>query len=147
MSPERVAAFFQRFSKLQRGYSAATAVLDSTKEKIGAMKSVLARTTMHAPDLHHRLKTLKDELYDIKNAMDGHQIKDDLGEPRQAAISDRIGNVLIGNIFSTYGPTVTHLRSFEIAVEELGQVRSRLHTITDEILPELEAKLEAAGAP
>jgi len=147
MTPEELDGFIKRFNDLQRTYSAASAVLNETSERVGALKSVLARTLIDDPGLHQQLKGLEDQLYDLEAAMNGNQIKNDLGEPRKAAIGDRMSNITIGNMFSTYGPTATHLRSFEIAVEELGEVRKVLTEIQTKTLPQIEAKMEAAGAP
>lgn len=144
---EQVVAFFQEFSKLQGTVGATNAVLSETKEKVGAMKSVLARTPNADSSLHQRLKALQDQLYDLEGALGGHQVMDAIGEPYPHSISDRMSHIVIGNIFSTYGPTPSHLQSYEIAKAELAEVRDQLNTLNNKDIPEIEAALEAAGAP
>ena len=55
--------------------------------------------------------------------------------------------VLTGVRLSTYGPTPTHLRSFELAQQGLADVREGLTTLVEQDLPGLEERLEAAGVP
>ena len=48
---------------------------------------------------------------------------------------------------TTYGPTPTHRRSLEIAVQEFGALKSRLDALVNTELPRLEKALRDAGAP
>jgi len=147
MSPAEVAAELQRFSELQRAVSATGAVLGEMREKVGAMKSVLSSTSIDNPELHAQLKALEDQLFDLQASLQGNAVKSEIGEPTKASINDRMFNFQIGNMLSTYGPTKTHLRSLEIATEELAALRDQLHQIRNDVIPKIEAKLEAAGAP
>jgi hypothetical protein len=86
-------------------------------------------------------------LLKIREVLQGNERQGEMGEPTPPSITERLGVVMIGNQFSTYGPTPTHRRSFEIAVEELGEVRQELQQLIDVDLEALEEKLEAAGVP
>jgi len=51
------------------------------------------------------------------------------------------------NWSTTYGPTDTHRQSYEIAARDFEEVRPALRALIDTDLSQLEADLEAAGAP
>ena len=53
----------------------------------------------------------------------------------------------MGNRLSTYGPTPTHRRQFEIAKDQFAALREQLTQLVDTDLPALEAQLDAAGVP
>ena len=55
--------------------------------------------------------------------------------------------VNMGNRLSTYGPTATHRRSYDIALAEFSVIREDLHRLLDVDLVNLEARLEEAGVP
>jgi hypothetical protein len=48
---------------------------------------------------------------------------------------------------TAYGPTATHKRSLEIAVEEFAEVGGELDTLIDSEFRTLRDKLDAAGVP
>ena len=55
--------------------------------------------------------------------------------------------VATGLRFSTYGPTPTHLRSFELAEKGLTEARRELNDMVERLVPDMEKRLEAAGVP
>jgi hypothetical protein len=64
----------------------------------------------------------------------------------QPTLLDRLNNArsVAGN---TYGPTATQRKSLEIANSQYQQVKAQLEDIRQNLLPQLEAQLTAAGAP
>ena len=147
MDPDETVAFFTKVAELQRSATAATSVLEETRRRVGAIHDVLGRSTVDDASLRPAARALSNRLADLAEALFGNEQKGNLGEPDEVSVMGRMGVVMLGNRFSTYGPTPTHRESFDIAVEELTEVRAALQQIVDTDLPALEAKLEAAGVP
>ena len=53
----------------------------------------------------------------------------------------------MGTGFSTQGPTATHRRSLDIAIEKFASVRGQLDALIRVELPALERELDRAGLP
>ena len=64
-----------------------------------------------------------------------------------APIGGRVGRIVQGHWNTRQTPTATQRRSLETAQLEFGDVRQELSTIIDTDVAQLEADLEAAGAP
>ena len=64
-----------------------------------------------------------------------------------ATVQSRLGAVLIGTAYSTYGPTTTHAQQLTLAEAEFEVVRTRLNTLTSTTIPALEAAIVAAAGP
>ena len=79
--------------------------------------------------------------------VDGNERRDLLNDPGPIAIERRLDVVYMGNRWSTYGPTPTHIRSFEIAKAALAELKTALDQLVGSDLPALEKQLDAAGVP
>lgn len=147
MEPLELVAFLQELSEMQRAVSGTEATLEETGERLERIQAALLRSTVEGTELDDRVRELEDRLADLRVDLEGNAQKGRMGEPRAPSIEDRLQVVQTGVRFSTYGPTPTHLRSFEIARSELARVQQKLNTLVTEDLPALEADLEAAGVP
>jgi hypothetical protein len=145
-SPAERTAFVRRLNELSGVSSAAEAKVDELANRVGAIRRALGESTMLEPELDAKARDLADRLTDLEVMLDGDPIKDRLGEPEVPSISGRLSVADIGNRFSLYGPTPTHLESVRIAEEQLGEVRAELDAVQAE-LAALEAELDQAGVP
>ncbi|MEE8523698.1 MAG: glycosyl hydrolase [Thermoanaerobaculia bacterium] len=146
-APAEVVAFLGQLGELQRGVSGALAAVEETDGRLDAIQDVLGRSTVPDSSLADEVRALDERLYELLETLEGNQQKDRMGEPDVPSITRRMFAVIIGTRYSTYGPTPHHRRNFEIAAEELAEVRRRLHQLIDVDLEALEQKLEAAGVP
>jgi len=144
---EEAASFLLQVGELQRAVSGARATLGATAERVAAIQKVLRRSTLVDAGLNAELDGLVRQIYDLREAFDGNQQHQKMGEPKAPGINGRMFVVEMGNQNSTYGPTPTHRRSYEIALEQLAAARKTLNTIVETTLPAIEKKLEAAGVP
>lgn len=147
MAPAEMTAFLQKVDDLQGAVSAANNVVNRLETRVKAIGEVYQRSTMADTDILANLEEMERTLYQLGEALGGHKLKGRMGEPAPHSIGDRMSVILIGNLFSTYGPTPTHVQQFELAKEEFAAVRSQLDRLRNEDLPALEAKLDAAGVP
>ncbi len=145
-APADTVKFLHQLAELQRGVSGAQATLEETRRRLDAIGDVLRRSTADA-SLADEVRKLGERLYEVRELLDGNRQKGRMGEPDAPSITRRLFVVITGNRFSTYGPTPHHRRNFEIASEELAEVRKRLAQLINVDLEALERKLEAAGVP
>jgi hypothetical protein len=146
-SPADTAAFMREVAALQRGVSAASQAAAIGFKTIENLEKALARSTIDPGTLDAELEALKQELYDLDEALSGNRSRRAMGEPRVPTISDRLRVASRTNGQSDYGPTATHRRAFEIAAEEFGRIDPQLRQILEVNLPALETKMEEAGVP
>ncbi|MCP3959442.1 MAG: glycosyl hydrolase [bacterium] len=145
--PAEMVAFLRRLQELLRGVTGAAAAIDETDKRLGAIKETLKRSTASDAGLDDQVRALEARLADLREALGGNQQRDDIGEPNPPSIQRRLAVAQVGNRFSTYGPTPTHVRSVEIAEKELAEVRRDLNQLITADLVALEDQLEAAGVP
>jgi len=146
-APIEVATFMREVASLQRAVTAAAEAVELGYKRIENLETALARSTIDPGGLDSELAALKSRLYTLEEALEGNTSRRRMGEPRVPSISGRLRIVTMGDRLSTYGPTLTHRRSFEIATEGFRDIRDGLEALLEADLPALEAKMEAAGVP
>ncbi len=144
MEPAATAAFLRQVAELQRAASGAVALADETAERLAAIRQALTRSTV---SLEAEVTALESRLADLRLALAGDAQQGRMGVSQPPSIQGRLGTVMLGNRFSTYGPTPHHRRGYDIAVEQLAEVRQALNALVTFDLEVLEDKLEAAGVP
>jgi len=147
MEPAQLAEVLQDVEALRRSMSGTSEVIDRTAERLERIRAALDRSTVADHSLGEDTRALEDRLSNLRVALEGNAQKDRIGEPRAPSVEDRLGVVLTGVRLSTYGPTPTHLRSFELAQQGLVTLREDLNALVERDLPALEERLEAAGVP
>ncbi len=145
--PEAVVDFWKRLSAMQRRSTAAGATITRTFERIKILEKALTRSTDLPADLKAELETIRQDLFALQETLGGNQSKNRIGEKGPRTVNNRLFVAMIGTGFSTYGPTVTHLRSIDIAESEFAGISDKLNVLTQQRLPALEARMSAAGAP
>ncbi|MGV6853122.1 MAG: VPS10 domain-containing protein [bacterium] len=145
--PEVVAAFWKRLSKLQKKVSAAEAMLAESHIQIERMKKALSLSNSAPSEIDQQLYQLEQKYFAIKNALDGDKNKEITNTPQSETISSRYFAALLGTVYSTYGPTKTHLQSIGWAEDEFEEIRKQLNAMALNEIPSLQKKMIEAGAP
>jgi len=145
--PVETTAFLRNVGELQRAISGADAAIKETFGRLKSIKKALLRSSVKESSLDDETRALEKRLYALREMLTGNTQTRRMGEPIPPSITRRLQVVLMGNAHSTYGPTNTHHRSFEIAREEFTDAQAKLHKLIDVDLSALEEKLEAAGVP
>ena len=145
--PTDTAVFMQEVATLQRGVSAASQAAALGFKTIENLEKAIAWSTVDPGTLDTELEELKQELYEIDEALSGNSSRRSMGEPRVPTVSGRLRVASRTNGQSDYGPTATHRRAFEIATEEFARIEVQLRQLLEVELPALEAKMEEAGVP
>jgi hypothetical protein len=147
-SPDETAAFLGTFDELDRAVGAAKQAAVEGFKRLQDLKSALERSRIDPEgDLDTEVRSLKQRLFVIDEALNGNRSRRSIGEPTVHTVGDRLRFIRTGNRHSTYGPTASQRRSLEIAQSEFSVLREDLARLLDVDLPALEARLEEAGVP
>ncbi|MCF8228939.1 MAG: hypothetical protein K9G58_06810 [Bacteroidales bacterium] len=145
-SQEETLAFLEEVQDLREAITAGAIVLKNAKKKTKAMKVALLRSEKVSDSLLENLDDVRNELMDIEEQLYGNKSKREAGEGTPPTVYTRYGFASSGT-GNSYGPTEAQQRSLEIGKLQMDQLKEDLEKITNQVLPELEQKLVAAGAP
>lgn len=146
-SMEDVDAFWKALSAMYAQYSAASYLLDDTVEDIDTMRAMLAATPVAPGDIDAKLHALRQELYDLDQALSGDKSRAQVMDTDIHRVGNWLSHARNGVDDSSYGPTPSHRKSLQYATEAFAPVRERLKAITEVELPALRQRLLDAGAP
>jgi photosystem II stability/assembly factor-like uncharacterized protein len=142
------AAFGRDLAELDRNVSGIDAALTAAMERVEAIKEALGRSAVDGGELDDQIRAIESSLRAHRRALSGERGRWFMGDQGdRESISTRMRTARSGLSSPTYGPTANHRRAYQIAVEELRQLREALRITIDEELPTLEERLEEAGVP
>jgi photosystem II stability/assembly factor-like uncharacterized protein len=144
---EEVLAFQKKTGELQRAVLGANAAAQEALERLVYIKKAIDDTPGADSALADRARDIEKRLMDAQEALIGDRTKDRRDEPTPPSILRRVSGIVRGHWSSTYGPTKTHRRTYEIAAEEFEEVLGKLRALIEVDLKQLETDMEAAGAP
>ncbi|PSQ73410.1 MAG: glycosyl hydrolase, partial [Bacteroidetes bacterium QH_6_64_77] len=141
-----IASFRQELETFQQELTAASNTLDEQIDKVHALQTALARAEEEAPDLVKRLHDARSRLLELREEMEGSEAKNQIGERNPPSPSSRmfVGYRALG---TTYGPTEMHEKTVAAGRSELANIQDRLSELAEQVIPELEREVRAAGAP
>jgi photosystem II stability/assembly factor-like uncharacterized protein len=142
-----VVAFQQEASELMRRVAGAGEELGDARERLRYMRAALLETPGVDPALFTRLDELATALAELQLQLNGDRARGRLWEPSVPSIRNRVGRVIGGHWDTRQMPTATHQRNLEIASADFAILRGELTSFIETDLAQLEADLEAAGAP
>ena len=139
--------FRKNYYKFQQDLTATNSVVSKNILLIGAMKRALDKADNPSTELSNSIYEARQQLINIERQLKGYKTKNEIGESSNPTPGNGgfIGMVALGS--STYGPTATHKEALDTAKKQLNQIKIKVKEVTKKILPELEQKLNASGAP
>ena len=117
------------------------------RERLRHMRAALLETPRADPALFARLDQLGAALQGLQTMLSGDPIRGRLSESTVPSIRRRVGRVIGGHWDTRQAPTATQRRNLEIAHDDFVGLRQDLSALLENTLAQLEADLEAAGAP
>ncbi|MEL6371118.1 MAG: glycosyl hydrolase [Pseudomonadota bacterium] len=144
---ESVIAFWEQLATLQRSATAASATTEHLKKKIGDLKIALGRTRAAPAALDDQWRGINTELNEIVSALSGNQAMAVVGQEPPATVLSRIGKVMVGTAYQTYGPTETHRQTLSFAEADFEEIRQRINALMETSIPAFETALLDAGGP
>jgi photosystem II stability/assembly factor-like uncharacterized protein len=146
-APQVTVKFWRDLSNLNRSVSAADIAIQKALKKVDYLKIALSKTKSSPGNLDKDLFDLRQNILELDGKINGNRSKRKIGEDRNPTIISRLNFAIGGTGNSTYGPTPTHKKSFEIANKQFKELKVTLDNILNNQMPELEKKLIEAGAP
>jgi len=142
-----VDAFWKELASLSGQVSAARYALEDAFEDVDTMQAMLAATALDPGGLDTALHTLRDELYELDEALTGHKTRGEVGAYDVHRVTSWLFHARNGVDNTSYGPTPSHRKSLEYAQQVFAPIRERLNVIIERDLPALRQQLLDAGAP
>ncbi len=144
---DQVADFWKHLSAVQHDVSVTNKKLAEGIKRIEMLDKALKNSLADHGDLDQELNAIRDELNRLDREINGNRSKQQVGEKTKVTIGARLGAVSIGTAFSTYGPTPNLRKSLELAESKHAALKPQVEKVTDQMMPALEKKLAAIGAP
>lgn len=147
--PDRdaIMEFVRQAQELSKSLQGATQVASEAEKTIAAIKGVVLASTDLDPGLEKEVRTLELKMMDVMEKFNGDPTKPRRNESALPGINSRIRTMMFGAMGSTEGPTGTHRRQYEIAVELYDSALAELEELVNVEIPKLNEKLDAANAP
>lgn len=142
-----VVAFWKRTDDLQRQTTALGQLMPKLDERMKHLGEALQRSRSAPNGLDDELHALRTRLADLKTRLSGTPDAFIVGQLTPDSVGTRLSVAQIGTMFSTYGPTPTHVRMMDLAEDEFAGIKADINTLLNEALPAFEKKLLDAGAP
>lgn len=144
---EAIMAFVKQAQELSKSLQGATQVASEAQKTLTAIKSVILESTELDPAMEKEVRELELKMMDVMEKFNGDPTKPKRNEPALPGISSRIRTMMFGAMGSTEGPTDTHRRQYEIAVELYDSARAELEELVNVEISKLNQKLDEANAP
>ena len=143
---EEMNQFREAVTVFQQDLTATNLHMTRLIEKIRAMKRAANKTTAPNDDLLRDINTSRLQILAIEKELRGDNVKGAIGEKSNPTAND--GGGLSWRAFgNTYGPTGTHKGLLERVKSQLKVVKSKLQSVSETTIPNLEKRLKDAGAP
>ncbi|MFN0156788.1 MAG: glycosyl hydrolase [Bacteroidota bacterium] len=139
--------FQAKVADLQRAVEGAGRVVDEVKSRLTLIKKALLDAAGVPATLRTDVQRIEASLTEITRVLRGDRTLTSRAETVPPSIVDRVNSIVYDQWLSTSAPTGTHERAYEIAGEEFGPLLSRLKTLVEVDLKNLERAMENAGAP
>jgi photosystem II stability/assembly factor-like uncharacterized protein len=145
--PEETVEYARQVAELRRAVTGAEQAIAEALDRTEAMRDALLSATAGDTSLDEAVQALRVRLLDLKVRLSGDELRRDMGVSDPPSIARRLRVARMGVRSSTYGPTPTHRRSFEIAAAQYAALHVELEQALEVELSALEGRLEAAGVP
>ena len=140
-------AFQRRVNELSRKAQGAGRLLGEMDNKMKHMAKAIELVELPVDEIITDANDVKEKIREARMALYGDPIKTKLDIDQPPSPMNRLGHVSWTQRHSTAAPTKTHIRNIDIAEEEMKPIFDLLKKIAQVDIPNLEAKLEEAGAP
>ena len=147
--PDRQAImeFVTQAQKLAISVRGATGVAKEAQKQLEEIRKVIRNSTVLDPAMENEVRELEIQLLDINEKFNGDPTKSKRNESASPGINSRMQTLMFGAMGSSEGPTGTHRRQYDIAVELYKEVVDDLQALVETEIPKLHEKLDKAGAP
>ena len=139
--------FQMKAGELQRAVTGAGGKVQEALNQLAQMKTAIKQTQKADIRLFEEARALELKLMDVRESLSGDATRARRSQTAPPPVMRRARNALVGTLGSIYGPTKTHRREYEIALEEYQEIHGNLKTLIEVDLVKLQRKLDEAGVP
>ncbi|MCP4452070.1 MAG: glycosyl hydrolase, partial [Planctomycetes bacterium] len=139
-------AFDTRVSELQHAVASLGYALDDVINRAGAAKQALYASPRHSEALIVRARKIEQALAALALDLRGDRTVSKRFEPTSPSLRQRVNRAGAG-VSTTFAPTKTHQRAYQIAKDQFTGLRLRLTRIVETDLVPLEQDMDKLGAP
>lgn len=140
-------SFKRKIENLDRIRQSASGAISSAFSELNHIRKAITQMEDLEETWLGEVILIENKLENIQRKLSGDPLKYRLDMDPSPSMSDRIGRILYENKYSSSEPTGTHIRSLEIAQEELTAILPELQEVLKKDLVQLRIKLQKAGAP
>jgi photosystem II stability/assembly factor-like uncharacterized protein len=139
--------FQQKVARLQRAVAGALDAANSLSARLEQIKRALAQTPSADQQWKDLTRALEKRNLDILRNLRGDVALRGRNENTPISIAERVENIVEEQRLSLSRPTTTQEEAYQVASQEFGQELTKLRTLIEGDLRNLEKALDAAGAP
>jgi len=144
---EALAGFQGELAELNRALNGTRRAVRELQEKTDYFRAALKSVQPPNREIESEVRKLEDRLKAIGRKLFGDTTAGRLDLDQPPSLSSRINSIVSNGLNSTSDPTRTHRRVFDLVGEELVPIVDEVNEILTSVVPPIEQKLEAAGAP
>lgn len=144
--PQESLAFYEAVSELQRVIRGTSNKTNEVLSQLAEIRSALSQSSQATAQLVDTARNLELKLKTLRRRLSGGSVKSRRDEPDQISITSRIYAAGSG-MRSTYGPTKTQHRDYEIAQSEFEAIQGQVKKLIERDFANLQKKLESARIP
>jgi hypothetical protein len=145
-SYDEINAFRNDIFAFQQDLNVTNILMSKSLDLVDAMKRAANKTTQSNTEILKKIHDVRMKLLEIQKELSGHPIKEEIGENSNPTPNDA-RSIAFSVANSTYGPTGTHKATLNRASKQLSELKLKLKTVTNSVIPAIENDLKAAGAP
>ena len=140
-------AFRLETARLQRAVLGAVAMVGEVQQRLTQLKRAIDAAPTDTRTLTATVRTLEQQLADLRIPLSGDQTIARRNEPTPASIAARVSQIIQYHWNGSGAPTRTQRQNLTWAGEAFTPVRAALEQLVERDLRALESAAEAAGAP
>ena len=144
---QKLFAFQQKASRLQRAVSGAIGLATETRAIIATARRAIQETPNAGDSLRNDAVRIEQQLAGIVKSLNGDRTLAARQENPPPSISSRVGTVAAAARMANVRPTQTWISQYEIAVTEFQAVLKQLRQLVEVDLVGLKRGMDSAGAP
>ena len=139
-------AYYKSITQLTKEIKTLEHEVKKSHKRVAAYEKNLKYIKDDRASLTKEVYALRDEMNKLKREIGGSPSKAEIGEKDLLTLNDRLSNAKGGWSPSSYGPTILHMQSYEMALQLFERLKPKANNYIKQV-KELGKKLEEAGAP
>ena len=138
--------YIESFKTFKSEYEACINNFNNASEKLESYSKAAIYAKVNPGPIEKQINRLKKEMQALKQQLNGNTSKKEIREKDLQSISSRL-SVASRGFSTTYGPTKTHMESFDKAKMLFNRIQPRLNKFINDDIPKIEDMLKKAGVP